>query len=102
MGGLVGSIGALGAVVLVPMFAFMTTVTGMEQATFLVLFLVVLAAFLWMHITIVMMLHKASPHLSGKFEHDHSENDAEPANDSDDKDSSDVKSETKQESPIGA
>lgn len=76
VGGLVGSIGALGAVVLVPMFAFMTSVTGMEQATFLVLFLVVLAAFLWMHITIVMMLHKASPHLSDKFEHDDSHPDS--------------------------
>jgi NNP family nitrate/nitrite transporter-like MFS transporter len=102
VGGLVGSIGALGAVVLVPMFAFMTTVTGMEQATFLVLFLVVLAAFLWMHITIVMMLHKASPHLSDKFEHDDAEGENESANATGGPGQSDLKSETKQESPIGA
>jgi hypothetical protein len=26
---------------------------------------------LWMHVTVVSLLHKASPELSNKFEHDH-------------------------------
>ena len=38
------------------------------------LFLVTLIAAVWMHLTVVSMLHKASPQLTNKFEH---ENDSE-------------------------
>ncbi|MEZ5184387.1 MAG: nitrate/nitrite transporter [Candidatus Nanopelagicales bacterium] len=71
VGGLVGSIGALGGFFLPPMFAYATEWTGAPQSTFGVLFLVTLVAALWMHLTIVSMLHKASPQLTHKFEHDH-------------------------------
>ncbi|MBI1352150.1 MAG: MFS transporter [Actinomycetales bacterium] len=71
VGGLVGSLGALGGFFLPPMFAYAAAWTGMPQATFLVIFLVTLTAALWMHVTVVSMLHKASPDLKDKFEHDH-------------------------------
>ncbi len=71
VGGLVGSLGALGGFFLPPMFAYASAWTGMPQATFFVIFLVTLIAFAWMHATVVSMLHKASPELKNKFEHDH-------------------------------
>lgn len=61
VGGLVGMFGALGGFFLVPLFAFMKTVTGAPQSTFGILFLVTLIAFLWMHATIFQMLHKKNP-----------------------------------------
>ena len=70
VGGLVGSIGALGGFFLPPMFAYATAWTGAPQATFGVLFLVTLLAAVWMHLTVVNMLHRASPDLTNKFEHD--------------------------------
>jgi NNP family nitrate/nitrite transporter-like MFS transporter len=72
VGGLVGSIGALGGFFLPPMFAYATEWTGAPQATFGVLFVVTLIAALWMHFTVVRMLHRASPDLTNKFEHDDS------------------------------
>jgi NNP family nitrate/nitrite transporter-like MFS transporter len=72
VGGLVGSIGALGGFFLPPLFAYSTAWTGAPQATFGVLFLVTACAALWMHLTVVRMLHQASPELTHKFEHDHS------------------------------
>ncbi len=71
VGGLVGSIGALGGFFLPPMFAYATSWTGAPQATFGVLFLVTLIAAIWMHLTVVRMLHQASPDLANKFEHEH-------------------------------
>lgn len=70
VGGLVGSIGALGGFFLPPMFAYATAWTGAPQATFGVLFVVTLIAATWMHVTVVRMLHRASPDLANKFEHD--------------------------------
>jgi MFS transporter, NNP family, nitrate/nitrite transporter len=70
VGGLVGSIGALGGFFLPPLFAYATAWSGAPQATFGVLFLVTLAAAVWMHLTVVQMLHRASPDLAKKFEHD--------------------------------
>ena len=70
VGGLVGSIGALGGFFLPPLFAYATAWSGAPQATFGVLFLVTLAAAVWMHLTVVQMLHRASPDLANKFEHD--------------------------------
>jgi NNP family nitrate/nitrite transporter-like MFS transporter len=71
VGGLVGSLGALGGFFLPPLFAYASGWTGMPQATFFVVFLVTLIAAIWMHATVVSMLHMASPDLKDKFEHDH-------------------------------
>ena len=71
VGGLVGSLGALGGFFLPPLFAYAAAWTGMPQATFFVIFLVTLVAAVWMHWTVVSMLHMASPQLKDKFEHDH-------------------------------
>jgi NNP family nitrate/nitrite transporter-like MFS transporter len=70
VGGLVGSIGALGGFFLPPLFAYAQRFTGMPQSTFAVLFLLTLGTALWMHLTVVKMLHRASPELKHKFEHD--------------------------------
>lgn len=70
VGGLVGSLGALGGFFLPPLFAYAASWTGMPQATFFVVFLVTLIAAVWMHMTVVSMLHMASPDLKDKFEHD--------------------------------
>lgn len=70
VGGLVGSLGALGGFFLPPLFAYATAWTGMPQATFFVIFVVTLAAAVWMHVTVVRLLHAASPQLANKFEQD--------------------------------
>ncbi len=80
VGGLVGSLGALGGFCLPPLFAYTTSWTGLPQSTFFVLFVLTLVAAVWMHVTVVNLLHTASPGLSNKFEHDqqiHAEDDAE-------------------------
>lgn len=69
VGGLVGSLGAFGGFVLPPLFAYAGAWTGMPQATFLVVFIVTLGAAIWMHATVVSMLHMASPQLKDRFEH---------------------------------
>ena len=71
VGGLVGSLGALGGFFLPLLFAYTTALTGMPQSTFFVLFVVTLWAALWMQWTIHRMLSSASPRLVNKFEHDH-------------------------------
>ena len=73
VGGLVGSLGALGGFFLPPLFGYTWAWTGMPQSTFFVLFVVTAAAALWMHVTIHRMLHAASPDLADKFERDHAE-----------------------------
>lgn len=70
VGGLVGSIGALGGFFLPPMFAYATNWTGLPQSTFGVLFTLTLIAAVWMHLTVVKLLHGASPALTNKFEHE--------------------------------
>jgi NNP family nitrate/nitrite transporter-like MFS transporter len=69
VGGLVGSLGALGGFFLPPLFAYATRWSGAPQATFGVLFVVTAIAALWMHLTVVQMLHRASPELTNRFEH---------------------------------
>ena len=71
VGGLVGSLGALGGFFLPLLFAYTTSFTMLPQSTFFVIFMVTLIAMVWMHVTVVSLLHKASPELSNKFEHDH-------------------------------
>ncbi|NQW31693.1 MAG: NarK/NasA family nitrate transporter [Actinomycetales bacterium] len=70
VGGLVGSLGALGGFFLMPLFAYAAAWSGMPQATFFVVFVVTLIATIWMHLSVVSMLHKASPQLKGKIEND--------------------------------
>jgi NNP family nitrate/nitrite transporter-like MFS transporter len=70
VGGLVGSLGALGGFFLPPMFAYANGWTGLPQSTFFVLFVLTAVAAIWMHITVVKLLHSASPGLANKFEHD--------------------------------
>lgn len=69
VGGLVGMLGGLGGFFLPPVFAYAQRWTGAPQSTFGVLFLVTLAAALWMHVTVHRMLHAGSPQLADDFEH---------------------------------
>lgn len=68
VGGLVGSLGALGGFFLPPMFAYLARWSGFPQATFFAIFAVTAIATIWMHVTVVRLLHQASPELANKFE----------------------------------
>ncbi|MBC7297956.1 MAG: NarK/NasA family nitrate transporter, partial [Demequina sp.] len=68
VGGLVGMLGGLGGFFLPPLFAYTKGWLGFASSTFLVIFLLTLACALWMHWTVVHMLHEGSPHLSDYFE----------------------------------
>jgi NNP family nitrate/nitrite transporter-like MFS transporter len=68
VGGLVGMLGGLGGFFLPPLFAYTTAWTGLPSATFFVLFLLTLVCALWMHWTVVHMLHTESPELADHFE----------------------------------
>jgi NNP family nitrate/nitrite transporter-like MFS transporter len=69
VGGLVGSLGALGGFFLPLLFAYAAQWTGIPQSTFFVLFAVTAVAMPWMHLTIHRTLHATSPDLATKFEH---------------------------------
>lgn len=68
VGGLVGTLGALGGFALPPLFAYGTSWTGLPQTTFFILFLLTLAAALWMHLTVHRMLQAESPQLARTLE----------------------------------
>ncbi|MDP3889585.1 nitrate/nitrite transporter [Nocardioides sp.] len=68
VGGLVGMLGALGGFFLPPLFAYTTSWTGLASATFFVLFVLTLICTVWMHWTVVHMLHQQSPELADHFE----------------------------------
>lgn len=68
VGGLVGMLGALGGFFLPPLFAYTTSWTGLPSATFFVLFVLTLGCAVWMHWTVVHMLHQQSPELADHFE----------------------------------
>ena len=70
VGGLVGAFGALGGFFLPLGFAYAQKATGAPQSTFGVLFLLTLSAAIWMHWTVVRMLHKASPDFPDTFDDD--------------------------------
>lgn len=74
VGGLVGMLGALGGFLLPPLFVAATAWVGLPQATFMVLFVLTAVCAIWMHLTVMRMLHRASPELSGQLE----ERDARP------------------------
>jgi NNP family nitrate/nitrite transporter-like MFS transporter len=68
VGGVVGMLGALGGFFLLPIFGYAVAVTGIPTAVFGVLFLLTLGCLVWMHLTVVSMLHRSSPHLTDDFE----------------------------------
>ncbi len=68
VGGLVGMFGGLGGFLLPPLFAYTTAWTGLPSATFFVLFVLSVVCAVWMHLTVVSMLHQKSPELSDHFE----------------------------------
>lgn len=68
VGGLVGTLGALGGFLLPPLFVSVKGWTGLPQSTFIVLFLLTLIASLWMHFTISRMLRRATPELKNRID----------------------------------
>lgn len=68
VGGLVGTLGALGGFLLPPLFVSVKGWTGLPQSTFIVLFLLTLIASVWMHLTIIRLLHRASPELENRID----------------------------------
>jgi NNP family nitrate/nitrite transporter-like MFS transporter len=68
VGGLVGMFGGLGGFFLPPLFAYTKQWSGFPTSTFFVLFLLTLACTVWMHWTVVHMLHEKSPELARELE----------------------------------
>ena len=68
VGGLVGMLGGLGGFFLPPLFAYTKQWSGFPTSTFFVLFLLVGACAIWMHWTVVQMLHHGSPELRDRLE----------------------------------
>ena len=68
VGGLVGMLGGLGGFFLPPLFAYTKAWSGFPSSTFFVLFLLTVVCGLWMHWTVVRMLHAESPELADKLE----------------------------------
>jgi NNP family nitrate/nitrite transporter-like MFS transporter len=71
VGGLVGTLGGLGGFVLPPLFAYTKVWTGFPTSTFFVLFILTAVCAVWMHLTVVSMLHGKSPELSDHFDTEH-------------------------------
>ncbi|MFN8167678.1 MAG: nitrate/nitrite transporter [Candidatus Nanopelagicales bacterium] len=71
VGGVVGMLGALGGFFLLPIFGYAVALTGIPSAVFGVLFLLTLVCVVWMHLTVVSMLHRSSPQLADDFELPH-------------------------------
>jgi len=68
VGGLVGMFGGLGGFFLPLLFAYTKVWSGFPSSTFFVLFLLTAACFVWMHFTVVRMLHHESPDLARHLE----------------------------------
>ncbi len=68
VGGLVGMLGGLGGFLLPPMFAYTKDWFGFPSSTFFVIFVLTAVCALWMHWTVVHMLHQGSPQLADYFE----------------------------------
>jgi MFS transporter, NNP family, nitrate/nitrite transporter len=68
VGGLVGMLGGLGGFLLPPMFAYTKAWFGFPSSTFFVLFVLTAVCAIWMHLTVVRMLHDESPGLAGLIE----------------------------------
>jgi MFS transporter, NNP family, nitrate/nitrite transporter len=68
VGGLVGTLGGLGGFLLPPMFAYTKAWFGFPSSTFFVLFVLTAVCALWMHWTVVHMMHRETPELAGLIE----------------------------------
>jgi NNP family nitrate/nitrite transporter-like MFS transporter len=68
VGGLVGMLGGLGGFALPPLFAYTKAWFGFPSSTFFVLFVLTAVCALWMHWTVVHMLHEETPELAGRIE----------------------------------
>ncbi len=68
VGGLVGMLGGLGGFFLPPLFAYTKAWSGFPSSTFFVLFVLTAVCLLWMHWTVVHMLHTESPELARHIE----------------------------------
>lgn len=68
VGGLVGLLGALGGFFLPPLFAYTLAWTGIPQTTFFILFLITLVSFVWLHLVVMKLMQRATPHLDNQFE----------------------------------
>lgn len=68
VGGLVGLLGALGGFFLPLLFAYAYERTGVPQTTFFILLMFTGASLLWLHLTIIKMMHEASPQLATRFD----------------------------------
>lgn len=68
VGGLVGMLGGLGGFFLPPFFAYTEAFSGFPTSTFFVIFLLTAVCLVWMHLTVVHMLHQQSPELADKLE----------------------------------
>lgn len=68
VGGLVGMLGGLGGFVLPPLFAYTKSWSGFPSSTFFVLFVLTAMCAVWMHWTVVHMLHQESPELARHLE----------------------------------
>ncbi|MCA0180073.1 MAG: NarK/NasA family nitrate transporter [Actinobacteria bacterium] len=68
VGGLVGMFGGLGGFVLPPLFAYTKEWSGFPTSTFFVLFVLTVICALWMHWTVVRMLHEKTPELARHLE----------------------------------
>ncbi|HET7736661.1 MAG TPA: nitrate/nitrite transporter [Nocardioidaceae bacterium] len=69
VGGLVGMLGGLGGFFLPPLFAYTQGWSGLPTSTFFVLFLLTAGCAVWMHLTVVHMLHQELPELAAHLEH---------------------------------
>ncbi|HEX8013472.1 MAG TPA: MFS transporter [Casimicrobiaceae bacterium] len=63
VGGVVGMIGGLGGFLLPITFGMLNDVTGIWQSSFMLLFVLVTIALVWMHVAIVRMEHRFAPEL---------------------------------------
>lgn len=68
VGGLVGMLGGLGGFFLPPLFAYTKSWFGFPSSTFFVLFVLTATCAVWMHWTVVQMLHQESPELARHME----------------------------------
>ena len=71
VGGLVGMLGGLGGFILPPLFAYTKEWTGFPTSTFFVIFVLTAVCAVWMHFTIVRMLHAKAPELADHFDTEH-------------------------------
>jgi NNP family nitrate/nitrite transporter-like MFS transporter len=68
VGGLVGTLGALGGFFLLPIFGYAQSATGVYSSPFGVLFVLALISLIWMHFVVLHILQKQSPRLLHVFE----------------------------------